>query len=310
MQEIKTAAIMGLGAVGAYFLWGLADKMGENLSVIAQGERAERLKKEGIEINGKTYYPNVKSADEVKGVDLLLVAVKYGALKDSLDEIERATGENTTVLSLMNGVNTEEIIAERIGEEHMLYSMMKISSERKGRSVVFKPEATPGMYFGERGINEPTERVRAVMNLLDGTGVNYVFCEDIMQAIWDKFALNVSNNLPQAIIGCGVGAYHESEYAGKVYMSLRNEVADIAAAQGIEVSREPDDAVQRGISKKSARYSTLQDIDAKRHTEVDMLAGIMIELGRKYGVPTPYSEVVYYLIKAIEEKNDGKFDYE
>jgi 2-dehydropantoate 2-reductase len=135
-------------------------------------------------------------------------------------------------------------------------------------------------------------------------------CSDIISEMWDKFALNVSNNLPQAILGCGIGAYSDSVYAANIFRHLREEVVSIAAAKGIVVSPEPDDSLGKGIIKKSARYSTLQDLDAKRHTEVDIFAGAMVEMGKELGISTPYSEFAYNAIKALEEKNDGKFDYE
>ena len=61
--------------------------------------------------------------------------------------------------------------------------------------------------------------------------------------------------------------------------------------------------------KPSARYSTLQDLDAGRHTEIDMFSGALIRMGKELGIPTPYNEFAYHMIKALEEKNDGKFDY-
>lgn len=59
----------------------------------------------------------------------------------------------------------------------------------------------------------------------------------------------------------------------------------------------------------SARYSTLQDLDAKRHTEIDMFSGVLMRMGKELGIPTPYNEYTYHMIKALEEKNDGLFDY-
>lgn len=59
-----------------------------------------------------------------------------------------------------------------------------------------------------------------------------------------------------------------------------------------------------------ARYSTLQDLDAGRHTEIDMFSGALIRMGKESGIPTPYNEYTYHMIKALEEKNDGLFDYE
>ena len=60
----------------------------------------------------------------------------------------------------------------------------------------------------------------------------------------------------------------------------------------------------------TARYSTLQDLDAERHTEIDMFSGALIRMGKELGIPTPYNEYTYHMIKALEEKNDGLFDYD
>lgn len=62
-------------------------------------------------------------------------------------------------------------------------------------------------------------------------------------------------------------------------------------------------------SSHRARYSTLQDLDAGRHTEIEMFSGALIRMGRELGIPTPYNEFAYHMIKALEEKNDGRFDY-
>ena len=61
--------------------------------------------------------------------------------------------------------------------------------------------------------------------------------------------------------------------------------------------------------KPSTHYSTLQDLDAGRHTEIDMFSGALMRMGAELGIPTPYNEYTYHMIKALEEKNDGRFDY-
>ena len=68
-MKIHSVAVLGAGAVGSYVIWGLSEKKDISLSVIAKGERAERLKAEGCLINGKTYYPEVLTPEEAKGVD-------------------------------------------------------------------------------------------------------------------------------------------------------------------------------------------------------------------------------------------------
>ena len=79
-MKIKSVAVLGAGAVGSYVIWGLSEKSDIRLGVIAEGERAERLKKNGCASNGKTYQPEVWTPDEAHDVDLMVVALKYGSL--------------------------------------------------------------------------------------------------------------------------------------------------------------------------------------------------------------------------------------
>ena len=88
-KRIQTVAVLGAGAVGCYLIAGLAPKLGENLWIIAEGSRKERLKKEGLTINDCQLSLCVKTPQEAKGADLLIVAVKYGSLEGSLDAIEQ-----------------------------------------------------------------------------------------------------------------------------------------------------------------------------------------------------------------------------
>lgn len=307
---IKTVAIMGAGAIGGYFIWGLSQKLGDNLMVIADGERRERLENDGIVINGVRHKLNVKTPAEAHNVDLLLVSTKYGALSGALEDIAGIVGEKTTVLSLLNGVDSEEIIGERIGHEHMLYSIMKITSERRGNEVVFNADTTPGLFFGELNETKPTARALDIMALLDDTPLHYHFIEDIQREIWYKFALNVSQNQPQAVIGIGFGGYADSIHMQALRDGLRKEVVAVAKAKGIDISTPQGIEGKSSPTAKRGRYSTLQDLDSKRHTEVDMFAGAMVRMGREYNIPTPYNEFIYHCIKALEEKNDGLFDYE
>ena len=83
----------------------------------------------------------------------------------------------------------------------------------------------------------------------------------------------------------------------------------IAAAKGIDLSIVDKNSGRGSAVPPDARYSTLQDIDAGRHTEIDMFSGALMRMGKELGIPTPYNEYTYHMIKALEEKNDGLFDY-
>ena len=305
-MKINKVALLGAGAVGAYFIWGLSEKMGENFCVVAKGERKERLNKNGIIINGKQYALNVKEPQELNDVDLILVAGKQDALPGMLEDIKCMVSESTIVMSLLNGVTSEEIIGDAIGMEHVLYSVMRIASVRIGNEIIFNPDITAGVFAGEKGIAEKTERVQAVEELFKDSNVRFTFMEDIIKDMWMKYAGNISQNLPQAVLGVGYGAYSDSTHVHAIASALWKEVAAVARVKGISIAEEFQLFVG---AKPQARFSTLQDLDAKRHTEIDIFAGEMVRMGKELGIAVPYCEYTYHLIKSLEEKNDGKFDY-
>ena len=84
--------------------------------------------------------------------------------------------------------------------------------------------------------------------------------------MWSKFRLNVCNNLPQTILGAGVGCYTDSEHMKAISDGLRREL----------------------------------------EAEIDMFSGALIRMGKELGIPVPYNEYAYHVIKALEERNDGK----
>ena len=311
-MKIQSVAILGAGAVGCYVLWGLADKAAANtlqLGVVAEGSRAERLRQNGCTINGQVYHPQVWTPQQAHGVDLLIVALKYGALPGALDSIRTIVSERTVVMSLMNGVDSEELIAAQVGAPHVLPALIKVASHRTEDGVRFDPETTIGIIYGELTAPFDSDRVQAVRALFADTGIHFRVTEHIREEIWSKFRLNVCNNLPQAILGAGVGCYSDSTHIKAISDGLRRELEAIAAAKGIDLSKAAAASTHGSTVPPAARYSPLQDLDAGRHTEIDMFSGALMRMGRELGIPTPYNEYTYHMIKALEEKNDGLFDY-
>lgn len=237
---------------------------------------------------------------EAHGVDLLIVCLKYNALSDALEDIQQIVDEHTLVMSLMNGVDSEQIIGNQFGMQHMVYSLIKVASHKEGLGYVFDPETTIGIVLEEN---------KEIDKLLSQSNLHYRTTSYIQEEIWSKFRLNVTKNLPQAILGAGVGCYSDSDHVKAIQSGLKDELEAIANAKGIDMSKADPSATRGSAVPKTARYSTLQDLDAKRHTEIDMFSGAIMKMGKELNIPTPYNEFVYHIIKAMEEKNDGLFDY-
>ena len=308
-MKIKSVAVLGAGAVGSYVIWGLSSLDTIDLGVVADGERAERLKQKGCTINHVTYHPQVWTPQEAHGVDLLIISLKYGALPEALESIKTVVGENTIVMSLMNGVDSEELIGKEVSSSNILHSLIKVASHKEGNGYCFDPATTIGIIFGELTPPYESDRVCAVEELFADTGIHFRHTKYIREEMWSKFRLNVCNNLPQAILGAGAGCYRDSDHMKAISNGLRQELESIASAKGIDISKADASSGHGSEVPPSARYSTLQDLDAGRHTEIDMFSGALIKMGKELGIPTPYNEYTYHIIKALEEKNDGYFNY-
>ena len=307
-MEIKTIAVLGAGAIGSYFISGLCGKFGENLWTIAEGARKERLERDGVTVNGRHIDLNVRTPDEAHGADLLIICVKYGALRAALDDVARVVDGHTLVLSTLNGVTSESVVAERIGGANIVHSFMKMSVRREGNTVTMNSAMGRGVLFGEVD-GSRSERIKALDRAFGGSELRYSVRDDILRDMWFKYAINISRNLPQAILGCGAGAYVDSEHVKHISWEMKKEVIAVAAAKGIDISDQTYPISLGDTVKPTSRFSTLQDLDAKRPTEIEMFSGALVRMGRELGVPTPYNDFAYHAIKALEEKNAGKFDY-
>ena len=313
-MEIRSVALIGAGAVGSFIAYALAGKDGVDFCVVADGARKERLEREGIAVNNKkeivTLRPRVCTPEEAKGADLLLVAVKYTALDSVLEDIRTICSPDTVVLSLLNGIDSEEKIAEVIDPAQIVYSLMRVRSERRkdaeGRDVVtFDPTIKWGVYLGEKGSPVKSARIEAIEDLFAGTTCSVYFMENILQDQWAKYASNICYNIPQAVLSVPFKAYFDSAHVQFLRDRLLKEVTRVGAAMGIEV---PGPSLSWDSCLPTARFSTLQDLDAGRHTEIEMFAGVLMRKAAEVGVEVPYATFAYHAIKALEEKNDGKFD--
>lgn len=311
MMKIRNAALIGLGAMGSFLAPRLEEGLGrDHFTVIAGGVRKERLTRDGVRVNGVCRRFRITEPEEGEPVDLLIIAVKDPGLPSAIRDIRRFVGEQTLILCIMNGVESEEKVAAAYGWEHMLYSYMKIPVELKNGSYDFDPQGG-FIAFGERENKELSERVLAVRELFESCGIPYRIQEDMILGIWKKFMSNIGENMTCALLGVPFRAFQTSAHANAVKNMAKKEVQAVAAALGIgltdEMIREQD---RRSYEAPDNRPSTLQDLDAGKKTEVDMFAGTVVRLGRELGIPTPVNELFYHGIKVLEEKNEGLFSGE
>lgn len=304
-MKINKVTIIGLGAIGAFMASKLSKVLDKNqLQILAEGDRKAKLEKEGIVINDSHYTFSIVTPQEQEPADLILIATKYNGLEQAIEDIRGQVGKDTVIMSLLNGVNSEEKLQEVYGNR-VIYALMRVSSVRTKEGVYFDPKGY--IEFGE-AINETlSERIIAIQNLFEAAGIRSRVPKDMKKALWNKYACNVAENQSSAILGIPFGAWRVSESANALREAAMKEVFAVAQKKGIEMGEEEILAQRKLLSRVdySNKTSMLQDIENKRPTEVEMFAGEMIKMGKEVGVETPINEIFYHALRVLEEKNKG-----
>ena len=299
---IETISVIGHGAMGAAYA-SIFYTMDKNcVAFLAGGERFKRLCRDGVIVNGKHYpIPVLRPEDRSAPADLVIVAVKHHHLEAAIRDMENRVGKKTTILSVMNGIESEERIGAVYGMDAVLYAIaVGIDAVRVGNRVSYANRGK--ILFGEAKNPVLTERVKRVQALFDRAGISHETPPDMVRTLWWKFMINVGINQASAALRAPYSVFQTSQEARELMDSAMREVMILANKQNVHLS-ETDFANWYTILSSLnplGKTSMLQDVEAGRKTEVEMFAGKVIDLGRQYNVPTPVNERLFELIKEIE----------
>ena len=142
MKEIKTAGVVGLGALGTLYTHLLTEGLGkEHVLVLADESRIRRYETEGVYFNGALCDFNYTAAEKcAEKLDLLIFAVKFGALEAAIAQCRHLVNEETTLISILNGVSSEEIIGNAFTPQQVVWCVaQKMSAKKEGKRVTVKP---------------------------------------------------------------------------------------------------------------------------------------------------------------------------
>lgn len=301
IKEIKTIHLIGLGAVGATYA-SILHKFDKNrIRIIIDNERIERYKN-GTVINGKRYFFNLtvpKVGDSP--AELILIAVKGHNLDESIKTISPLVGQDTIILSLLNGITSEDDLSRAFGADKVLHGFcVGTDAGREGNEVRFKNagKIVLGEYFPEA-----KGKAELVSEIFMKAEIPFSIPDDIRKEMWWKFMMNVGVNQTSAILRAPYGIYQTIQEAQELMASACREVIPLAEKEGIILSESDIDEYIRIFKKlsPSGKTSMLQDVEAARKTEVESFSLAVINLGKKHGIPTPVNEMLYRMIRVLEQ---------
>ena len=298
---IKKVSIIGLGALGILFGNHLAKKLPRtDLRIIADQDRIQRYKEDGVFCNGERCDFNYVRPQEVcEPADLLIIAVKFNGLDDAIRAVKQHVGEKTIILSLLNGITSEEIIGEVYGRDKILYSVAQGMDAVKVENQLTYDHMGMICFGGNK-----TEKVNSLAEFFEQAEIPYEVDSDMLKRLWGKFMLNVGVNQTVAVFESNYGEVQLEGPARTMMISAMREVMALSEKAGVRLTEEDLDywLSVLGTLSPDGKPSMAQDVEAKRFSEVELFAGTVVKLGKRYDVPTPVNQELYQQIKLAENQ--------
>lgn len=302
-MTIKNVLICGIGAIGSIYAVKLLENKKCNLKILVDETRLERYKQNGLDFNDKKYdfdYTLPQNADNFKA-DLIIIAVKNNGLKWVIKNIKNFLTKDTIIMSLLNGITSEDEILEEYNNAKVLYSyFVGHTSTRLGRKITF--DGVGNIIFGT--LNDKFKKeVEDVENFFKENNITFEIPKDINYARFCKYMMNVGLNQTSALSGASYKIFQQKGANYHLMLKLFEEVSMLAKAMGVKNYQNliSDALKYLDLMIPEGKSSMLQDILNGSKTEVEIFSKTIIDLGKKYNINVPYNQVVYDAICALEE---------
>lgn len=294
---------IGAGGVGGYFGGRLA-AAGSDVTFIARGRHLAAMRESGLRIEsalGNLHIHPLKATDDPASVtapDLVIIAVKLWSTQEAIESAAPIMGPDTAIVSLQNGVDAVDLLAERYGRERVLGGSAHIAALIESPGMIRHNGTLARITFGELD-GRRTPRAEAFLAACQRAGIDANPSENIERAIWEKFVLLVGLSSLTSLTRLPIGPVREDPDTRALLLEVMQEVAAVGRAKRVALA---DDAAERqlGFLEKVPSdmiSSMLGDLKRGNSLELDWLAGAVVRLGKAHGVLTPANRFVYAALK-------------
>jgi len=304
-MRINSVLIAGAGAIGLSTAETIYKSDPGCISILAKDERLERYQNHGLRVNGEKLDFRFTHGEQA---DLIIVASKFYHLDEIIEDIGPSVGKDTLILSLLNGISSEEIIGRIFGNHRMPLAMYTgTDASHKNGETTYTRKGT--IFFGDPD-GKNGKREESIAEFFTRTNVAFKLEQNMKTVLWSKFMFNVAANqttavlkLPYAAIQ-NIGGNGEIPEANLLFRKTMREVIDIANAEGIDLNEAEIDEWQNKVNQinPTGFTSMCYDVIEGRKTELEMFSLIMMELWKKHNIPVPINETLYLQLKTIEQQ--------
>ncbi|HAY23289.1 MAG TPA: 2-dehydropantoate 2-reductase [Desulfobacterales bacterium] len=300
-------AIIGPGAMGLFFAARLQESGQEVWLLDYRPERTAHLKQHALRLitlegEDRDYYLNVVyEAHAIGPCDLTLITVKAHQTEAAAAQLPLLMADGGVALTLQNGIGNLETMAAVVGPEQLLAGVTTLGVTLLEIGRIRHAGQGPVLIGRPPGALVTDETLRLIGEVFRGAGLDCRETADIMAAVWDKLLINVGINSVTALTRLRNGQLLIAPEAWRVASAAVQEAWQTALASGVKPSPEPLSRM-RQVCQATAnnRSSMLQDVLAKRQTEIDAINGQIARLGITLQVATPINALLTDLIKALE----------
>jgi 2-dehydropantoate 2-reductase len=298
------ACVIGAGAIGSLFAAHLST-VADVLVLTRRAEHAQALNDQGLRVSGKhDFTARVTAASDARDLpdfDIGIIATKATGLEGAAESLAGRFGA-ATIMTVQNGLGAEEVV-QRHGGWPLISAVTFMSGTKHSDTHVEYILDTPTWIgpFGET----PFERVRELAQLLVDSGLKAEALPDLHPAQWAKLIFNATVNGVAALTGLPHDAHFAAETGeadlGRLVHALVDEGKRVAAAAGVELHDDPWEMNVLATKRGSAHYpSMLEDVEARRPTEVELINGALVREAERHGVAAPLQTALYRLVAARE----------
>jgi len=302
-------AVVGSGALGGFFGYTFAVNGQDVTLVDVDSKKLKAIEESGLTVTTKEGEKTLpiricSRTDEVGQVDFVFFSVKSYASLEAARTLPPLMGEGTLVMSIQNGIGNVEKIASVVGEERVIGGITAHSFQMLSPSHIRYVGGAGHLHIGKL-VGKNSARVHEIAEILRHEGIEVEVNEGIQDYIWFKLLINTPINAIAAITRLKNGELAENERVRRLMYTVGDEALEVARAEKIRLLMEghPVEAALSALRAASEnRASMLQDIVAKRRTEIDAINGAIVERGEKHSIPTPVNRTLTGLVKIIESQ--------